>query len=408
MINKNLYIKIKAVTFGKRIPVLLGLVLLLILFSACQKETKIGQYPLDSVAPPPPTIVSTTPTNGGADVKFTVPADEDLLYVEARYKVKGEIEKVTKVANYENILKLSGLGDTLLHSAELRSVDRSQNKSTPVNISFNPLTPIVKLVSRSLSLKAVYGGIVIDWTNATGEAIVVIPSYYDANGDTVNLERVYSGAATGTKLVDGLDTTQRTFSVKIMDRWDNLSEPVVASLKPKAEVFLDKSGITFFTAPWNSDAGYGTTYANMFDGNMLTYWHSSTGMPANLTFDLGKTIKMSRIMVNAGLNAYTWSAWRTLNIYGRVETPNPGTDGSLDSWKLIKSNVTFPPPPSGAAEGTGANKGPDGAWARGEGMMIIFDPDVEDTELRYLRIEFTSDFGANDCTSGEFSVWYTY
>jgi hypothetical protein len=131
-------------------------------------------------------------------------------------------------------------------------------------------------------------------------------------------------------------------------------------------------------------------------------------MPANLTFDLGKKVKMSRIMINAGTYAYYWAAWKTLNLYGRVDAPNPGTDGDLSKWKLIKANVVFPPPPSGAAPGSATSSSADGTWARQVGCMILFDPDVEDTLIRYLRIQFTSDYGANNATSGEFSVWYTY
>lgn len=390
---------------GHGMTVLLGFVLILSCFSSCQREASIGQYPISNDPPPPPVVTTVTNTNGGADITFKVPSKEDLLYVEARYDIIGGLERVTKVSSYENMLKLSGIGDTLVHKVVLRSVDRSQNRSVPVETTFRPKTPVVALVANTIKMTAVYGGIVIDWVNITGEAIVVIPSYKNADGTIVDLERVYSGASTGMKLIDKLDTTKREFVVKIMDRWDNTSNPVTRLLKPKAERTVDKKNMSVFTL--SDDAmPYASGIAITFDGDQLSWWHSSGNLPHKITYDLGSVMRLSRININEGVYCWYWAAWKTLDIYGRIDRPVDGA--GLDTWKKLKSNVNFPAPPSGMAPGANANSGPDADWARKEGMMILFDPEKEDTQIRYLRIVFTSSYGSTDVSMGEINLWYTF
>ena len=393
--------------YGYGMTVLLGFVFILSCFLSCQREASIGQYPISNDPPPPPIVVSVTNTNGGADITFKVPSKEDLLYVEARYEIIGGLERVTKVSSYENILKLSGIGDTLVHKVVLRSVDRSQNRSVPVETTFRPKTPVVVLVANTIKMTAVFGGIVIDWVNITGEAIVVIPSFKNADGKVVDLERVYSGASTGMKLIDKLDTTKREFFVKIMDRWDNISNPVSRLLKPKAEEVLVKKNITALNLSDDSQGAYGSSIASTIDGDQLSWWHTGAGnLPHKLSYDLGSVLRLSRININEGAYCWYWAAWKTLDIYGRIDRPVDGA--GLDTWKKLKSNVTFPAPPSGMAPGSNANSGPDADWARKEGMMILFDPEKEDTQIRYLRIVFTSSYGSTDVSMGEINLWYTF
>lgn len=73
-------------------------------------------------------------TPGGALLTYTLPDDEDLLYVKATFILNNGQRSEVKSSVYTNILELQGFGDTNERLVTLVSVDRSQNESEPLEV----------------------------------------------------------------------------------------------------------------------------------------------------------------------------------------------------------------------------------------------------------------------------------
>jgi len=126
------------------------------LLYACQEES-IGQQPVDSNPPNPVTNVTVRNISGGAIIHYTLPDDEDLLYVKALYYLKDSIEIDTRASVYVDSLVVVGFGDMKERQVRLMAVDRSQNESSAVTVSISPLSPDVLNIGESLNLIQDFG-----------------------------------------------------------------------------------------------------------------------------------------------------------------------------------------------------------------------------------------------------------
>ena len=64
-------------------------------------ESPIGQQPIDSIAPGAVSNVNVKNIPGGAILSYTLPDDEDLLYVKAVYNLKEGLAEAKSTGSYE-------------------------------------------------------------------------------------------------------------------------------------------------------------------------------------------------------------------------------------------------------------------------------------------------------------------
>src|SRR4051794_26451510 len=98
---------------------------LLMLFS-CTKIEK-GQFPIEHDAPGQVTNVKVANVAGGANISYTIPTDNDLLYVKVIYKLDDGRIMEQKASAYANSLKVEGIGKSFEQEVELICGDRSKN-----------------------------------------------------------------------------------------------------------------------------------------------------------------------------------------------------------------------------------------------------------------------------------------
>ncbi len=134
----------------KRIPLSYALPLLL-LAAACKKEEHQSLYG-EGVVPAAVTSTAVKNLPGAAEITYSLPHDNSILYVKAEYERQPGNKQEMKASYYANKLTVDGFGDTLEHAVKLYVVNRSEQISEPVTVKVKPLTAPVTLVYRSLTV----------------------------------------------------------------------------------------------------------------------------------------------------------------------------------------------------------------------------------------------------------------
>tara|TARA_R110002050_G_scaffold48356_2_gene112442 strand:- start:10272 stop:11486 length:1215 start_codon:yes stop_codon:yes gene_type:complete len=394
---------------------LIVLTLGFIVSSGCEQDQN-GPISNDSVAPGKIKEAIVTNIAGGAIIKYTPPSDEDLLYVEAKYKLKNGNEFKVRSSVYSDTLIVQGFGDTSTYDINIYSVDRSENISEPVLVKVDPLTPPITNIFQTINLRKTFGGVNITWENENSDAIAIILSASNKidgpDGPLEVIETFYSDAPSGRQSVRGFDTDAYRFRAKIRDRWGNFSDYKDVVINPYFESKLDKGlfrevilpGDTKQTEPWNPNGG--STITKLWDENTDERLVGFNGdMPDNYyyTFDLGIEVSLSRMKFwqftqGDGEYLYFDAQYRKFEIWGASELD---VSGSWAGWTKLKDCEIVKP--SGLAEGLGSytNEDKEIAFA---GHDFEFGLDIP--RVRYIRIKVNSSFSGLDWGAcGEMTFW---
>src|SRR5688572_21790732 len=142
----------------KTVKYLAGIVAVITIFSSCIKE--MGNEPLcnDQSAPAPVTNIQVVNRPGNSKITYSVPADKNLLYVQAEWVPTNGEPSETKASYYEDSLVVNGFADTLEHEVKLYSVSRCGAKSDPIVVKIKPLEAPIFQVFRSLQIVNDFGG----------------------------------------------------------------------------------------------------------------------------------------------------------------------------------------------------------------------------------------------------------
>jgi hypothetical protein len=363
------------------------------LWHACEEES-VGQYPVDSIPPGKVDNVKVENIAGGAKLSYTLPGDEDLLYVKAVYLRNGEVCE-SRASLYKDTLIVEGYGDTLTHEISVIAVDRSRNESSPVPATIRPLKPEVTKIGESMSLEADFGGVTAYWKNASrAEISVVILLESDSLMEYVPVETFYSSVVEGKGAVRGMDTLTGKFGVYVQDHWGNRSEIKYFELTPIFETLFDRLKFRDASLPGDGPHyGGGWALTNAWDG----VWgqdqgYSSQGgtgtWPQSITIDIGVLGQISRIRIHQRMGNYTWAEGnlRIFEVWG-CQTLDPS--GNWDSWtKLVDCESVKP---SGLPIGENTNE--DVAIAT-DGEDFVNSP--QNPKVRYIRIKVIRTWAGGD------------
>jgi hypothetical protein len=362
---------------------------------AC-KEEPIGQQPIDKVAPGPVSSVTVENTPGGAKLTYTLPDDEDLLFVKAVYtrKAGGEVSE-SRTSLYKDTLKVEGFGDMESHEVKVIAVDRSRNESAPITVTIQPLEPEVAVIGRTLDLVADFGGVHAYWENKSrAEIAVIILQENDSLVEYVPVETFYSSVMEGSGATRGMDTIPGKFGVYVQDHWGNRSEVKYFELTPIYETLFDRLKFRDASVPGDGPHyGGGWSLPNVWDGVWgVDQGYSSQGgtgiWPQSVTIDIGVLGQISRVRLHQRMGNYTFAEGnpRIFEIWGCQELD---PTGSWDSWtKLIDCESIKP---SGLPIGENTNE--DIAVAR-DGEDFINSP--QNPKVRYIRIKIIRTWAGGD------------
>ena len=300
-----------------------------ILLQSCG-DVKVEPFFTDSTAPGKVENVVVQNISGGAMLSYELPKDEDLLFVEARYELKGIVRNV-KASCFESKLIIRGFADQEEHDVQLYCVDRNNNYSEPVSVKFKPEENTVFAISRSIKMNGGIGGIDISWENELKTIINLL--FYAANeeGQLQLVEVLASDVAKGAFSLRGFDDQERRFAVMVKDRWDNYSDTISGYFTPRFEQLIPKAGYKRFKLPEDNTTDFGGYWfwEKMFDdvaGVDNNGYHASsngTGHGVYLTIDLGHQVELTRYMLwqRGGEWFYRQNNPKRWRVYGRAENP---------------------------------------------------------------------------------------
>ncbi len=355
--------------------------------------------------------IELTPINGGFNITYTPPKDDDLLYVKAVYtNSKGELSEA-KSSIFGNEIKILGFGDTEEKTISLYAVNRSENISEPTTVKGSPLTPPVFVIADGLKITEDWGGARFAWENPTKTPVSIRLLTPDLQGklDTIdNSSIIYTEALMGKSFTRGY-TEPTLFAAVIRDRFDNFSDTIYprttdSLIIPKPEQRLDKTKFrkVILGNDDNWDAWEGD-YWHLIDDDLESIVHTqgTHPRPSILTIDLGVNVEISRFTVYQRQNrgfAFSHGNPKVYTVYGSKVIP--GQDGNLDDWIKLKECTSVKP------SGLPLGQNTDEDFTHFEnGDTFSFEAD-EVVEIRYFRfsVEKTWD-GAGFVDFAEMTFW---
>ena len=353
----------------KKIVGIINMLCIAILLYSCAEES-VGQTPVDNMPPQNVTGVQVQNTPGGALLTYTLPDDEDLLYVKATFILNNGQRSEVKSSVYTNILELQGFGDTNERLVTLVSVDRSQNESEPLEVKVQPLEAPIFGVQKELKLEAAFGGINVTYNNPTESNIVINIDVMNEKNEYVSLE----------KIITLTPMFEERVPAKSIEPMQSHSAPV----------------------------DWGWTLNRLFDDNTTTGYQSKADgyWPAYFTFNVKQgPVKLSRIRIQQRKDyEYTHGNLKRFRLLGRNDYPLAGAQIDNESnpeeylkWEPVGEFESIKPSNSSVTTNE------DLEYARqGED----FDIDVNMPAYKYYRVEVLETWsGGLFMCFMEFQMW---
>lgn len=366
---------------------------LIVTFTACSEDQ--GPQPLESNSNAPAEVTNVIIENlpGKAKLTYTLPSDEDLLYVVARYTLENGTPMAVKASYYSNSLLLEGFTGQSTSEVKIYAVNRSETESKPVVVTVAPLKAPIFDIFDSLVVQPDFGGIRITADNPTKEEIGILVMQKNIQGDWVPLSTsIYTSVDEIRKSLRGFEAVPQDFAIVVRDRWLNYTDTLEINIVPIYETMMPKSD--FKGLKLANDALSTFPVTNFWDGQLLEWWGSyftdRTIDVGNhlVTFDIGKMTKLSRLKIwnfsepIGGQRMYYYlGAMKKFRIWGS----NTLNNGDLSGWTLLGEYEIKKP--SGLPYGQENN---DDLLAARDGAD--YEIALDKPAVRYLRIECTENW----------------
>lgn len=331
--KKSFFIKISVIAF-----------LVFMTLYACQKQTGTNLEPIYKSDKKPAKLTNVQVINfaGGAYIVYDIPADPEILYVQADYKINSSKSQQSKASYYTDTIKVVGFEKAAEYKVNLVAVSRSEVKSDPVEVTVHPTTPPYVLTKSTLAILADFGGVNIQFKNPS-ESDMAIVTLVDTTGKPEYVYTNYTKDSSGNFSVRGFDTRERKFGAYVRDRWGNTSDTVWANITSMNEVELDRTKMKALLLPGDEQGCCGSSLnvplQNPYksgDGALYGVTGPNDSTPARVTVDMGKTVVLSRFrywMRQNGGAEFRNGTLRFFKVYGSM---NPNPNGALDdTWTQL-------------------------------------------------------------------------
>jgi hypothetical protein len=301
--------------------------LIVAFFGACEEGGRFKMSAEDNVPPAPPTNVSAKALNGAIRIHYTIPRDEDLMSIEA--KCEGN---TFAVSFYTDSIDVKGLFETKEYTVEVCAVDKSGNRSQPVEVRQVPLESAISKITNTFNVLGGFGGFVVNWKNELQETVNIFVEYeFTQDGVHRELLTVFSSKdADGYAIVGNLELSaseQVKVKVSAGDNYNNRTQAVDKgsfSLLYDEEInHFDENGKNLWSYPipfqeppfgggvvqaWGDEADgktecfidgiiddapntYNYTFISKGVGYTTDYW--------NYLIDLGDYYELSRVIIHS-------------------------------------------------------------------------------------------------------------
>lgn len=334
---------------------------------------------------------------GGAVISYRIPESEDILAVKGVYTLADGKEHTTTASFYDNKLVIQGYNDVEQHDVELYAVNRAQEISDPVKVSFQPLESSLSKIAKTVSIISDFGGAQFNWKNEDRAPVTMEFLAQDSVGLMQVMKIITTQSDSSRQSLRGYAPEPRLFATIIRDNFGNASDtiyPPQGMIIPLFEEKLDKRKMNVMKL--TNDASF-TNWEGMdnylIDDDHDTFGHSAnSSLPASFTVDLGQVAKLSRIVMfqrKYSDSYYNWGNPQMFTVYGCDKKPSQ--DGNWSEWTKIMDCEIIKP--SGSPSGTVTDEDITAAEIGNE-----FTFELTQTPLRYIRIMIESTFGGTTFT----------
>ena len=387
---------------------LLFLTILIFAVSSCSKQDD-G----DTTPPSVLTVDSVTPTNGGGIISYTLPNDDDILYVRAEYTNSNGVDVSRASSSYNNSIEIDGLNQTTALTITLYVVDENYNQSAPIYVELVPLESFIYLVQESIEVNTDLGGFRITWENIQSKTVYVF--VHINNGIEEEIRILSSNNSSESIAVRGLPSEEITISTRIEDFDENsttLEEK--GTLTPLFEQVIDKSTWTLVASQSvNGNAWEGAsvnfwddvidTTNNNSDNSYFMIWRDLNGgslnWPLDLVIDLNKNVKVTRFTV--WQRAYWYNGPSDIPYYFQEENMKSFTMYASNDAQVWEELGQFDIGDPRDSEGNIPQSALDSAANGHE-----FELDEVSESFRYLKFSVTSNYGSEAYVNGSEITMY--
>ena len=387
---------------------LLFLTILFFAASSCSKQDD-G----DTTPPSVLTVDSVTPTNGGGIISYTLPNDDDILYVRAEYTNSNGVDVSRASSSYNNSIEIDGLNQTTALTITLYVVDENYNQSAPIYVELVPLESFIYLVQESIEVNTDLGGFRINWENIQSKTVYVF--VHINNGSEEEIRILSSNNSSESIAVRGLPSEEITISTRIEDFDENsttLEEK--GTLTPLFEQVIDKSTWTLVASQSvNGNAWEGAsvnfwddvidTTNNNSDNSYFMIWRDLNGgslnWPLDLVIDLNKNVKVTRFTV--WQRAYWYNGPSDIPYYFQEENMKSFTIYASNDAQVWEELGQFDIGDPRDSDGNIPQSALDSAANGHE-----FELDEVSESFRYLKFSVTSNYGSEAYVNGSEITMY--
>ena len=139
--------------------------------SGCEEEGNREPLEHDPTPPGQVTNIQAKAGPGIVTLRYTLPKDENLLYVKAVYTLQSGAEREVRASYYTNTMTLDGFFDTEEHEVKIYSYNKSEVASEPVIIKVRPEESPIWEVRRTLELNADFMGVRVTAENESNHLL---------------------------------------------------------------------------------------------------------------------------------------------------------------------------------------------------------------------------------------------
>ena len=385
------------------IPILLLLISMVI---SCESEDK-----KDTTPPGELTITSTEATYGGAIISYTLPNDDDILYVRADYTNGKGAAVFRTVSKHVNQIEVSGFVIEDDVTVSLTVVDENQNKSKSVEHEIRPLQSFISLVQESVEIVPDLGGVQVSWENIEEKTVFIY--LHIADGDEEETRILSSSNASENIFVRGLEAKELGFSTKVEDFDGNITSLIdEGSFTPLFEEKINKDTWTLISNLSIDGNAYEGATVNFWDDVVDTFETNSDNSyfiinrndnggilqwPLDIVIDLNKKVKINRFKIwqrafwynGPGDQPYYYQSenLRSFDLFVSMDK---------SEWALLGS-FQIEEPTNGDISQALLNEAAAGH---------NFNLNEISPEFRYLKFSITSNFGSDSfCHGSEISLF---
>ena len=361
---------------------------------------------IDTTPPGILSNISVMPTNGGGIISYTLPSDDDILYVKAVY-TNSQGEEVFRVSSKHNSsVEVNGLSQSTPVNVKLLVVDLNENISEIVAIEFTPLESFIFFVQESIQISPDLGGVKITWENIASKTVFVYVHILEGADEVIRI--LSSNNAQESIFIRGLAPSEISISTKVEDFDGNITElEEKGRYTPLFEEKIDKS-------TWTLVSGQSIN-GNAYEGKTVNFWDDvvdtvetdadnsyfiatrdnnggSLNFPLDIVIDFNKNVKIQRFIV--WQRAYWYQGGGITYHYQEenIKSFNLYASSDAQTWNLLgEFDIGDPRNAAGEIPATAFQEAIDGHEFSLENTSEAF---------RYLKFQITSNYGSTQITVG--------